>query len=61
MKYGNPVSYWLVKNENEYSRFTAFANSEGAAIDDLDSMRRWIISDPSDPKKFDKLLNKYWK
>lgn len=60
MKYGGPICFWIVNIENKNKRFVAYVSSDWAGIDDLDDMRRWIITDPTDRKKFKELLNKYW-
>ncbi|CAD5252690.1 MULTISPECIES: hypothetical protein [unclassified Imperialibacter] len=60
MKYGGPICYWIVNIDKTSKRFAAFVSSDWSGIDDLDGMRRWIITEPNDIKKFEEIINKYW-
>ena len=59
-KYGSDICYWIIEQEGVKKKFVAYGNSKIAEIDDLDSMRTWIITEPNDVLLFEEILNKYW-
>jgi hypothetical protein len=59
-KYGGSICYMVISKELKEKRFVVTFGSDWIGIDDLTNMRRWIISEPSDIKELEKIINKYW-
>jgi hypothetical protein len=59
-KYGGDICYVIVYDKGQKKRFVLLASQDYGVLDDLDTMKRWILSDADTRKRFYKLVRKNW-
>ena len=59
-KYGGEICYAIVYNAGRKDRFVFWISQDLCFVDNLDTMRRWVLKDAETNKMFYELIKKNW-